>query len=71
MSLDKKYIRDGKRQVIGSVTTGFDSDNGSVVRDTSGNIAGRTSDRYHETRDGSGKLVGTNSANAGLLIRKK
>ena len=37
MSLSILFVRDGKQQVIGSVTTGF-SDSSSVVRDNSGNI---------------------------------
>jgi len=36
MALKKEYVRDGSKQTIGSVTTGFD-DTSSVVRDNSGN----------------------------------
>jgi hypothetical protein len=32
MSLDKEFIRDGKRRIVGSVTSGF-SDESAVVRD--------------------------------------
>jgi hypothetical protein len=56
MSLKKEYVRDGKRRVIGSVTNGF-SDESSVVRDEENQIAGRTSERFHTTRDAGGGLV--------------
>jgi hypothetical protein len=45
LSLKKEYVRDGQRQVIGTVTTGF-SDLGSVVGDDAGAIRGRTSQKY-------------------------
>ena len=70
MSLVKKYIRDGKNQIIGSVTNGFD-DTTAVTRDGHNKITGRTNDRFHTTRDEHGKLVSINSADPGLLIRKK
>ena len=70
MSLEKKYIRDGKQRIIGSVTSGF-SDTSSVVRDENNQIAGRTNDRFHTTRDEHGKLVSINSADPGLLIGKR
>jgi hypothetical protein len=68
--LKKKFVRDGTRRIIGSVTTGY-SDTSTVVRDEGNRIAGRTSDRFHSTRDSSGKLVSINSADPGLLIRKR
>lgn len=68
--LKKDFVRDGTRRIIGSVTTGY-SDTSAVVRDEGNRIAGRTSDRLHTTRDGRGKLVSINSADPGLLIRKK
>ena len=70
MSLEKKYIRDGKQRIIGSVTNGFD-DTTAVTRDEHNKITGRTNDRFHTTRDEHGKLVSINSADPGLLIRKK
>ncbi len=70
MSLNKEYVRDGKRQIIGSVTTGFDEGHGSVVRDNHGSILGRTSTRNDQTRDSSGRLVSSNTADPGLLIKK-
>jgi hypothetical protein len=69
MALEKTYIRKGGT-VIGSVTTGY-ADNSNTVRDSEGRTLGHTSDRFNTTRDSTGKLVSTNSADAGLLIRKK
>ena len=71
MSLEKKYIRDFNHRIIGNVTTGFDNGHGSVVRDSDNRITGRTSTRFNETRDSSGRIVSSNSADAGLLINKK
>jgi hypothetical protein len=70
MSLKKEYVRDGKRQIIGSVTSGF-SDTSAVVRDEDNQIAGRTSERFHTTRDEHGNLVSINSPDPGLLIGRK
>ena len=70
MSLEKKYIRDGQNRLIGSVTSGF-ADESSVVRDEHEHIVGRTSELFHTTRDEHGKLVSTNTADAGLLIGRK
>ena len=70
MSLEKKYIRDGKQRVIGSVTSGF-SDESSVVRDAEGHFLGRTSDKFDTTRDAHGNLVSINSSDPGLLINRK
>lgn len=70
MALKKEYIRNGRNQIIGSVTSGF-SDESEEVRDEDGDILGRTSGRFETTRDRSGALVSNNSANSGLLIRKK
>jgi hypothetical protein len=68
--LKKEYVRDGKNKIIGSVTSGF-SDESSVVRDEHEQIVGRTSDRFHTTRDEHGGLVSINRADAGLLINRK
>ncbi len=65
--LKKEYIRDGKRRIIGSVTSGFD-DTSAVIRDEKNQIAGRTSERFSTTRDSKGNLIATNSADPGLLI---
>jgi hypothetical protein len=70
MSLEKQYIRDGKNQIIGSVTSGF-SDTSTVVRDEKNEITGRTSERFHTTRNKDGRLVSINSHDPGLLIGRK
>ncbi|MGA9978500.1 MAG: hypothetical protein WBQ08_07695 [Candidatus Sulfotelmatobacter sp.] len=67
MSLQKEFIRDGKRQIIGSVTSDF-SDTSAVVRDEDNKLTGRTSERYDTTRDAHGNLVSINSADPGFLI---
>jgi hypothetical protein len=70
MSLEKEFIRDGKRRIIGSVTSGF-SDESAVVRDGANEIVGRTSGRYDTTRDDHGNLVSINSADPGLLLGRR
>ena len=65
--LRKRYIRDGRNRLIGSITTGYD-DTSSVVRDEHDQILGRTSDRFHTTRDKTGNLLSINSSDPGLLI---
>jgi hypothetical protein len=66
--LKKEYIRDGKRRIIASATSGF-NDTSSVVRDEHNHVAGRTSERFSTTRDSKGNLIATNSADPGLLIK--
>ena len=70
MSLNKEYVRDGKRRIIGSVTTGF-SDTSSIVHDEDSEIVGRTSERLRTTRDGRGSLVSINSPDPGLLLGRR
>jgi hypothetical protein len=70
MPLEKRYIRDAKGQVIGSVTSGF-SDESAIVRAEDEHIVGRTSNRFHTTRDQQGKLVSVNTAEPGLVINRK
>ena len=70
MSLKKDYVRDGKRRIIGSVTSGY-SDTSAVVRDEKNQIAGRTSEKFRTTRDNHGNLVSINSPDPGLLIGRK
>ena len=71
MSLKKEYVRDGKRRIIASVTTGYVGSFETVVRDEQNDITGRTSEQFQTTRDEHGKLVSINSADAGLLIGKR
>lgn len=69
--LKKEYIRDGKRQIIGSVTSGFEGSFENLVKDEHEQITGTTSQRFHTTRDGHGGLVSTNTADPGLLIKRE
>jgi hypothetical protein len=71
MSLSKKYVRDGNRKIIGSVTSGYSGGTSDVVRDDRNGISGRTSDLFRTTRDGGGNLVSTNTSDPGLLIQRK
>ena len=68
MSLSKKYVRDGNRRIIGSVTTGYSGGTSDVVRDDRNGITGRTSERFRTTRDAHGNLVSIDSPDPGLLI---
>jgi hypothetical protein len=69
MPLKIEYVRKGG-QVIGSVTSGY-SDNSTTVRDSGGRIAGHTSEKFSTTRDAAGRLVSTNAASPGMLLKKK
>ena len=71
MSLEKEFIRDGKRRIIGSVTTGYVGSFETIVRDEQNQITGSTSERFNTTRDEHGGLVSINSADPGLLIHRK
>ena len=68
--LKKRYIRDGRNRLIGSLTTGY-SDTSSIVRDERDQILGRTSERFRTTRDLNGHLVAINSSDPGLLLGRK
>jgi len=70
MSLNKKYVRNGKNRIIGSITSGY-SDTSSVVRDGQEQIGGRTSERFNTVRDAHGNLVSINSSDPGLLIGRR
>lgn len=69
MPLKIEYVRKSG-QVLGSITSGY-TDGTTTVRDSGGRVLGHTSDKFHTTRDAAGRLVSTNLADAGLLIRKK
>ena len=65
--LKKNVVRDGQNRVIGSVTTGY-AGGSSLVRDAEGRLLGKTSEKFHNTRDAQGKLISTNTPDAGLLF---
>jgi hypothetical protein len=71
MSLIKRYVRDGRRRIIGSITSGYSGGVSDFVRDEHNELEGRTSDQFHTTRDGRGNLVSTNTSDPGLLINRK
>ena len=71
MPLNKEYVRDGQRRIIGSVTTGFTGAFDAIVRDESGHLLGRTSEHFGTTRDEHGNLVSINTADSGLLIGRR
>lgn len=70
MSLSKKYVRDGNRRIIGSITSGFSGGTSDVVRNEDNKVTGRTSDLFGTTRDEKGGLVSTNTSDPGLLITR-
>jgi hypothetical protein len=70
MALQKRYVRDGRNQIIGNVTSGFNQES-TVVRDNHGQILGRTNELFETTRRTDGSLVSLNTADPGLLIPKK
>jgi hypothetical protein len=70
MSLSKSYVRDGNRRIIASVTSGF-SDETEIVRDENNQIAGKVNHRFGNTRDTQGSLVSVDTADPGLLIKRK
>ena len=65
--LKKNVIRDGQNRVVGSVTTGY-AGGSLLVRDAEGRLLGKTSEKFHNTRDAQGKLFSTNTPDAGLLF---
>jgi YD repeat-containing protein len=65
--LKQNVIRDGHNRVIGSVTTGY-AGASSIVRDAEGRLLGKTSEKFHNTRDAQGKLISINTPDAGLLF---
>jgi YD repeat-containing protein len=65
--LKKSVIRDGHNRVIGSVTEGY-AGGSSIVRDDEGRLLGKTSEKFHNTRDAQGKLISINTPDAGLLF---
>jgi YD repeat-containing protein len=71
MALEKTFVRDGQRRIIGSLTTGYTGAFDTLVRDEQNHIVGRTSERFQTTRDEHGNLISINTADPGLLIGKR
>lgn len=67
--LKTEFVRDGKNQIIGSITSGFDNGD-TIARDRSGHILGHANSTFHNTRDAEGHLVSRNSSDPSLLLRK-
>jgi hypothetical protein len=65
--LKKSVIRDGQNRVVGSMTSGYAAGS-SIVRDAGGRLLGKTSEKFHNTRDAAGKLASINTPDAGLLF---
>jgi hypothetical protein len=61
-------LRDGQNRIVGTITTNSNGD--AIARDRSGSILGRSSQTFNNTRDASGRLASTNTADARLLFRK-
>jgi len=71
MSLTKRFVRDGNRRIIGSITSGFSGGTSDVARNEQNQITGRTSDMFHTTRNGSGKIVSIDTSDPGLVIGRR
>lgn len=67
MPLEKKYIRNGRNQLVGSVTSGY-SDSTEVARDTQGKLLGKTNRKFSTTRDAHNRLRSIDTPDAGLLF---
>lgn len=67
MPLEKKYIRNGRNQLVGSVTSGY-SDSTEVARDAQGKLLGKTNRNLSTTRDAHNRLVSIDTPDAGLLF---
>jgi hypothetical protein len=61
-------LRDGQNRIVGTTTTSSNGD--TVARDRSGNILGRSSQTFNNTRGPNDRLVSNNTADARLLFRK-
>jgi hypothetical protein len=54
----------GNGRILGDVTSGFHTGN-SIARDRSGQILGRSSSKFNNTRDAQGHIVSQNRADVG------
>jgi hypothetical protein len=71
MPLEKTYVRGGRNEILGNVTSGFHGGISAVVRDKDNRVVGYTSDTFHTTRRTDGSLVSVDTADPALLIPKK
>jgi len=71
MALERTFIRDGQRRIIGSVTTGYRGAFDTIVRNDENQIIGWSSEKFQTTRDNHGNLVSIDSADPGLLLGDK
>jgi hypothetical protein len=61
-------VRDGQNRIVGTTSTNSNGD--TVARDRSGNILGRSSQTFNNTRGPNDRLVSNNTADARVLLRK-
>jgi len=70
MALQRKFVRDGRNRLLGSVTSGY-SDATEIVRDADGKLLGKTNRKFSNTRDAHNRLVSIDTPDAGLLFRSR
>jgi hypothetical protein len=61
-------FRDGQNRIVGTATTNSNGD--TVARDCKGNILGRSSQTFNNTRGPNDRIVSNNTADARLLLGK-
>jgi hypothetical protein len=61
-------VRDGQNRIVGTTSTNSNGD--TVARDRSGNILGRSSQTFNNTRGPNDRLVSNSTADARVLLRK-
>jgi len=69
MPLTKTYVRNGNRTIIASITSGF-SNNTEIVRESTTTSLARSTTTL-ATHGMPGKLVSVDTADPGLLIKRK
>lgn len=69
MSLKFEYVRKSVK-ILGASTSEY-SDGSTTERGADGCVLGHISEQFNATRDSSQKLISTNTASPGLLIRGK
>jgi len=69
MSLIKRFVRNGERKTVGSVTEGF-ADGVAVVRDKNNRYLGRTPRSSKQPAMNTGSWSRPNTSDPGLLINR-